>query len=107
MGYDCLCQACDAERFREWRNRVRRLGGDLEMAEGSPRMNLIHELHASVCARYPIGIAETLYGIITDLHIGEDRNAIADLEDMIATEEASMRLNPGEEECQCEEHRRR
>lgn len=88
-----------AERalFLGWASRVVELGhGSIHQTlwptrqdEDDPRFVLIAELHASVAARYPLGIAESLYQAIGALHAGDDRDAELTLKDLAQAEMAS------------------
>ena len=70
-GRVCLCSRCEEQRFSAWAGRARKLPREAGLPEGN-RLDLIHELHASVAIRHPLGIAERLYEAITGLHVGDD-----------------------------------
>lgn len=63
-----------------------------DLSEGGARMRLIHELHASVACRHPLGIAETIYHAITALHVGDDDDAAQLLEGEADAYRRSIRL---------------
>jgi hypothetical protein len=88
-------QADEMRLFQGWKRRVADLPpDDGALKDRTSRMELIEELHASVSARYPLGIAECLYEVITSLHIGEDEEAIKVLEYLVDGERRSIELNP-------------
>ncbi|KKN47408.1 hypothetical protein LCGC14_0663210 [marine sediment metagenome] len=87
-----------AERslFLGWAGRVAELDlGDrcLMGADDAPtpRGSLVWELHASVAERHPLGIAESLYNVIGALHTGDDKDAVATLEDLAYAELGAAR----------------
>lgn len=96
----CLCSKCEVERFAGWLEAMRALHSVdprkpewINFSDRSPRMQLVWEMHASVCQRYPLGIAEILYGVITSLHIGDDLDAITDMRDLLDAEQESRNLD--------------
>lgn len=83
------CELAERMLFLGWAGRVERLTHDGEgqtYSEDDDRFQLIVEIHASVAARHPLGIAESLYRAIGALHVGDDRDAQLALEDLALAE---------------------
>lgn len=77
------------------------------MEDGSPRMELIFEIHHDLGKRHPLGIASVLSDVINALHCGSgekdpkkvpfddyDEDAVRELEDLVHDEEMGMSVNP-------------
>ena len=91
-----------AERalFLGWHQKVLELPLERDkvggLAEDSPRMHLIEDIHADMGNRFPLGIAESLAQVISALHAGDDQDALMVLADLAAAEEAAARLEKTE-----------
>lgn len=90
----------DEARFRGWLERVKaglpKLHlGMIDARTDDRRMELIHEIHADVAGRWPLGIAEQLGEVIRALHVDDDKDGIELLEDLADTEKRSRELNGG------------
>jgi hypothetical protein len=84
--------------FLGWSGRVEELGDqeqDLCGEEVTPRMALIFELHTNAADRHPLGIAQDIAHAIDAIHVHEDADAIAILDDLAAAEEVAAKREKG------------